>query len=280
MSYKTIVVHLDASTQRAQRLEVAFELAEKFDAHLVGLYAPGPSVIPSYALAEIGPAVIELDGRNRKLAAQAAQERFREVSARHRAVKCEWRSSNGDAITAACLSARYADLVIAGQPQPQDTETGGMPAGFAADLILSARRPVLFVPYAGRFPLVGQRVLVAWNASPEAARALSEAMPILSGASHVEVIAFDPDGLGADHGDVPGADIGLFVARHGIKVTVHQQTGTGLNVGLQLLSHAADYAADLIVMGAYGHSRLREWILGGATRTLFESMTVPVLMSH
>ena len=96
----------------------------------------------------------------------------------------------------------------------------------------------------------------------------------------MEVAAFDPDAFDSHHGDVPGADIGLFLARHGIKVTVSQQTGTDLDVGLQLLSHAADCSADLIVMGAYGHSRLREWILGGVTRTLLEAMTVPVLMSH
>ena len=278
MGYKTIVVQLDASTQRGQRLEVAFEQAGKFDAHLVGLYAPGPPFIPSSALAEVGPVALELDARNRKAAAQAAQESFRQTSARHAAVKSEWRSSEGDAIAAACLSARYADLVIAGQPLSM--ETGGMRAGFAADLVLSVRRPVLFVPYAGRFPTVGKRVLVAWNASPEAARALRDALPILRRASWVEVVAFDPDGFDSHHGDVPGADIGLFLARHGIKVTVSQQTGTDLDVGLQLLSRAADCSADLIVMGAYGHSRLREWILGGVTRTLLETMTVPVLMSH
>jgi nucleotide-binding universal stress UspA family protein len=278
MSYKTIVVHLDAGALRAQTLEVAFEQADRFDAHLVCLYAPGPSVIPSSALAEIGPAAFELDARNRKAAAQAVQESFREISALHPAVKCEWRSSDGDAVAAASLSARYADLVIAGQPQPMGT--GGMPAGFGADLVLSVRRPVLFVPYAGRFPSVGKRVLVAWNASPEAARALRDALPILERASRVEVTAFDPDAFDSHHGDIPGADIGLFLARHGIKVTVSQQTGTDLDVGLQLLSHAADCSADLIVMGAYGHSRLREWILGGVTRTLLEAMTVPVLMSH
>jgi len=276
MGYKTIVAHLDASKHRSQRLHVAFEQAGKFDAHLVALYAPGPPYIPSSALAEIGPLALELDARNRAAAEVAAQESFREFSARHPAVKCEWRSSNGDAIAAASLSARYADVIIAAQPE--SVETGGMPVEFAADLVLSARRPVLFVPYAGNFPSVGKRVLVAWNSSPEAARALRDALPILKRASWVEVTAFDP--VGSHHGEVPCADVSLFLARHGIKVNASQQSGTDLEVGLQLLSRAADCAADLIVMGAYGHSRLREWILGGVTRTLLESMTVPVLMSH
>ena len=280
MGYKTIVLHLDASRQRRQCLEVAFEQAGRFDAHLVGLYAPGPPFVPSPALGEIGPTALEFETRNRKAAAQAAQEAFREASARHPAVKCEWRASNGDAVAAACLSARYADLFIAGQPQFRDADAGVIAPVFAADVLLTSGRPVLFVPYAGTFPKVGHRVLIAWNASPEAARAVSDALPILKGASRVEVTAFDPDSLNSHHGDVPGADIGLFLARHGIKVSVTQQTGSGLDVGLQLLSRAADQSADLIVMGAYGHSRLREWILGGATQTLLESMTVPVLMSH
>lgn len=280
MSYKTLVALVDNGAPRAQRLEVAFELAGRHDAHLVGLYAPGPPVIPSSALAEIGPAAMEAISRNRNRATEAARELFREASARHPAIKCEWRVSHGDAIAAACLSARYADLVIAGQPQFRDEGATGLPPAYAADLVLSAGRPVLFVPYAGRFPAIGKRVLVAWNASPEAARAVTDAIPMLKGAAEVEVVAFDPDGFAAHHGEVPGADIALFLARHGVKVTVSQQAGAGMEVGLQLLSRAADRGSDLIVMGGYGHSRLREWVLGGATRTLLETMTVPVLMSH
>lgn len=280
MDYKTIVVHLDAGGLCAQRLQIAFEQAGRFDAHLVALYAPGPVAIPSAAMAEIGPTAMQIIGRNRQDAEQAAHELFRQASARHGAVKCEWRVSNGDALAAVRLSARYADLLIAGQPEREDAGNGGMPVTFAADVVLSACRPVLFVPYAGRFPAIGKRVLVAWNASPEAARALSDALPILRLADQVEVTAFDPGDTDAHHGEVPGADIALYLARHGIKVTASQQAGTGLDVGLQLLSRAADQSADLIVMGAYGHSRLREWMLGGATRTLLETMTVPVLMSH
>ncbi len=280
MGYKTMLLHLDANTHREERLDLAFEQAEKFDAHLVGLYAPGPVPIPAYALAEAGQEVVELLRRRRAEAAQSAKNAFEAASARRRAVKCEWRVAPGDAVAAVCLSARYADLVIAGQPHRDNEEAGATNAQFAGDLSLYAGRPVLFVPYAGSFPAVGKRMLVAWNASRESARALSDAMPFLKRASYVDVVSLDTDAIGSQHGEDPGADIGLLLARHGIKVTVSQQSSSDIGVGEQLLSRASDFDADLIVMGAYGHSRLRERILGGATRTLLEAMTVPVLMSH
>jgi nucleotide-binding universal stress UspA family protein len=139
---------------------------------------------------------------------------------------------------------------------------------------------VLLVPYAGRFPAVGRKVLIAWNAGREAARAVVDALPLLARASTVHVVSFNPEKGGADHGAVPGADIAQFLVRHGIKVVVHRQNNGGVDVGNQILSRAADLEIDLIVMGAYGHARMREMVLGGVTRTLLETMTVPVLMSH
>jgi nucleotide-binding universal stress UspA family protein len=167
--------------------------------------------------------------------------------------------------------------VVAGQPTDQDT---GDLRGLADELALSAGRPVLFVPYAGRFPSLGKRVLVAWDTGREAARAVSDALPLLQRAESVEVTAFDPERGRRGHGQEPGADVGLYLARHGIKVQAARQSGAGFEVGAQILSRAADQGADLIVMGAYGHSRMRELVLGGVTRTILESMTVPVLMSH
>ena len=230
MSYKTILLHLDAAADREELINVAFEQAEKFGAHLVCLYAPGPVPIPAYALAVAGPIVTELVQRRRGEAAQAVKNAFEAASARHRAVKCEWRMNDGDAVAAPCLSARYADLVIAGQPRPREEETGLLDAQFAADLVLSAGRPVLVVPYAGHFPAVGKRILVAWNAGREAVRALSDALPFLRRASYVDVVSLDPESNASQHGDVPGADIGLLLTRHGVKVTVSQQSGSGIGV--------------------------------------------------
>jgi nucleotide-binding universal stress UspA family protein len=277
MSYKTILVHLDAGKRVAERLAIANQLADTFDAHLTGLFALSAPRIPSYALAEAGPVVVEAEARYRAEATRNAEAAFRAATAQS-VRSTEFRGTTRDALAAAQLSARYADLVIAGQPEPEDS--AGVASDFAEELVLSAGRPVLLIPYAGHFPEVGRRVLVAWNAGREAARAVTDALPLLARASIVQVVAFDPRKGGADHGDIPGADIALLLARHGVKVSIAQQQSKEVDVGNQILSRAADMQSDLIVMGAYGHSRLRELVLGGVTRTLLDTMTVPVLMSH
>jgi nucleotide-binding universal stress UspA family protein len=277
MTYKTILVHLDSPPRSAEWLAFAFGVAAQFQAHLVGLYAPGARRIPAYALVEAGPVLRDLVEQRRVENTRLAEKQFRDAAARHGDAGAEWRAADADAAAAVRLSARYADLVIAAQPEPQ----GEPGARFLADEIaLSAGRPVLFVPYAGRFAAAGKRVLIAWDGGHEAARAVSDALPLLGSAKAVEVAVFDPERGLVNHGEQPGADIGLYLARHGVKVTVHRQSGAGFDVGAQILSRAADTSADLIVMGAYGHSRLRELVLGGVTRTILESMTVPVLMSH
>jgi len=277
MNYKTILVHLDAGKRVPERVAIAKRLAETFEAQLTGLFAISAPRVPSYALAEAGPVVIEAEARYRAEAAHAAEAAFKAATAQM-ARSAEFRGTLRDALAATQLSARYADLVVAGQPEPEGNT--GVAPDFAEELVLSAGRPVLFVPYAGRFPEIGRRVLVAWNAGREAARAVSDALPLLARASIVQVVAFDPRKGGADHGDIPGADVALLLARHGVKVSVAQQQSEDVDVGNQILSRAADMQSDLIVMGAYGHSRLRELVLGGVTRTLLDTMTVPVLMSH
>lgn len=279
-SYRTIVVHLDAARRHPQTLDVALSLADRFDAHLVGLFAPGQVRVPVPAIGEGASVLRDIEeGRRRAALAVQAEGEFRQATGCRGSGAAEWRDLPGDPLYAVQLSARYADLIVAGQPDP-DIDDDEALSGFAGDMVLFAGRPVLFVPYAGRFQKLGTRVLVAWNASREAARAVRDALPLLERAKRVDVVAFDPQGGGADHGERPGADIALYLARHGVKASAAEQHGSGIEIGAQILSRAADMDADLIVMGAYGHSRLRERVLGGATRTLLESMTVPVLMSH
>jgi nucleotide-binding universal stress UspA family protein len=277
MSFKTILVHLDYRARSSERLSLAFGLAQRFDAHLVGLFAPGTAKLPSYAQAEGGPLLRELLDKRRGEILREAQSAFARIAQRNGKDRAEWRASESDPAAAMRLSARYADLIVAGQPEEGDE---GDLRGLADDLALSAGRPVLFVPYAGKFETVGKRVLVAWDGGREAARAVSDALPFLKAADAVEVAVFDPESGGRRHGAEPGADIGLYLARHGVKVQVARQSGAGFEVGSQILSRAADTGADLIVMGAYGHARVRELMLGGVTRTMMEAMTVPVLMSH
>ena len=269
MTYKTILVHLDEKPRRSERLQLAFELGASFDAHVVGLFALGAARIPSYALAEAGPLVLEIEARQRAEFARAAERDFRE--AERRARPAEWRLSLDEAASALRVGARHADLVILGQPEPPQALERAM----VEEVILDAGRPVLIVPYAGRFPDAGKRILVAWNGTREAARAVGDALPLLRRAQSVEAVTFD-----GPQAEIPSVDIAHYLARHGVKAAASRQRAPGLDIGAQILSRAADNDADLIVMGAYGHSRLRELALGGATRTILEAMTVPVLMSH
>ena len=278
MSYKTIVVHVDAGARRSERLGLACELAARYDAHLIGLFALEDMRVP-YAFGGTAGALLLMEERWRKEVAAEAKREFETLSARN-GVKAEWRGSTRNAVAALALNARYADLVIIGQHERgASTDDERLPGYFVEETVLTAGRPVLVVPYVGRYSSIGARVLIAWNASREAARAVTDALPLLQAAKAVEVVAFDPSEAGADHGQQPGADIALYLARHGVKATAARQSAR-IDAGAQILSYASDFGADLIVMGAYGHSRVRELVLGGATRTVLESMTVPVLMAH
>jgi len=196
-----------------------------------------------------------------------------------RRLSAEWREIPEGADADPALHARYADLAIFGQLDPERAETE--PTRQRPEHVaIASGRPVLIVPYAGRFDNVGRRVLIAWSATREAARAVADAMPLLVSAELVTVLTVDPrEGVGG-HGELPGADIALHLARHGVKAQIERTVSAGLPVGEVLLSRLADLGADLLVMGAYGHSRAREVLFGGATRSVLRSMTVPVLMSH
>jgi nucleotide-binding universal stress UspA family protein len=274
--YKTILVHLDAGRTGERRLQFASDIARRCDARLACLFALDAVSQPSAAF-EARHILREVQERAR--AEMLAQGRRSYDAGLRRAgyENAEWRETAADALGAVALHARYADLVVIGQQEP-DAPSGVGPA-FQRDIPLAAGRPVLVVPYAFEQRGVADRVLVAWNASREAARAVSDALPLLRRAREVHVLAVNAGATPDGHGEEPGADVGLFLARHGLKVTVASMD-TDIDVGAFLLSRAFDLQADLIVSGAWGHSRLREMALGGVTRTLLASSPVPVLMSH
>jgi nucleotide-binding universal stress UspA family protein len=276
VSYKTIVVHLDASKRRRTRLDLACTLARKYAAHLIGLFALPTEPPP---LAPEPPGVLYIDWLNaRRLAAEEAAQEFAErMRERQYTAKSEWHAALSDGFEVTQFYARHADLLVAGQPDP---EGGGVPASFSHDLVMTAGRPVLYVPFAGHFEDCGSRVLVAWNASREAARAVMDALPFLRAADGVEVVTFEADQAPGRTAGEPLPDMGPYLLRHGAKARAITLPIAGIDVGSAILSRAADDGADLLVMGAYSHSRVRELVLGGATRTVFKSMTVPTLMSH
>lgn len=276
MSYKTVLVHVNGGRRYEVRLAMAAQLARTFDAHLVGLYAESEFEMPAHGVALAGSDFQENLLRARRESVAASERAFRSYVARNGDLRSEWRSSTMDVVDAVALHGRYADLIVIGQASGDDGSN--LRQDFPEMLLMVAGRPLLIVPYAGRFSTVGERILVCWSATRESTRAVTDALPFLRLAREVHVATFNPK-RGA-HGDVPGADIGLYLARHGVKVEVSEYRTKDSDVGSQILSRAMDIGSDLIVMGGYGHSRVRQLLLGGVSRTMLEAMTVPVLMSH
>ena len=276
MGYKTILVHVDTGKRRRARIDLACTLAQRFGAHLVGMFAVETQ--PAPIAPEAAPLIVEDLLRHRRAAAeQAGREFIERTRSRDLAARSDWYAAHGDGFPALLAYARHADLVVAGQPDP---EGDGVPAWFSQDLVMQVGRPVLYVPFAERFDDCGAKALVPWNLSREAARAMHDGLPFLDSARAVEVVTFDPEKLSRPIGITPAPDMRAYLARHGVNARVSEQPSGGIDIGSAILSRAADTGADLIVAGAYSHSRARELILGGATRELFKSMTVPTLMSH
>jgi nucleotide-binding universal stress UspA family protein len=282
MALNDILVHLDPTPRCAARLELAAALASRHGAHLTGLHVIDiPSANYFYGAAmpfvPTNPEdIIERMRAEANAAAKPIETAFRDCLSRN-GLQGEWRLVEGNPPAMVALHARYADLCVVGQPNPYEPQDADP---VTVTTVMTAGRPVLAIPFAGAFPTVGERVLVAWNASREAARAVNDALPLLAGAKQVTVLAINPQRGVGGHGEVPAADIALHLARHGLKAEAAHTVAKDISDGEALLSYAADVGADLIVAGAYGHSRARELVFGGVTRTLISEMTAPVLLSH
>jgi nucleotide-binding universal stress UspA family protein len=279
MSYKSIVVQLDTSKRTHSRLEYALRLAKQFDAHLSGVFlAFTPDPRSFYVMA--GSADYFEAHRVFRQERHDALERIFHAELLRAGVSGQWIDHNESASEAMPRYVRCADLVVAGQDDQND------PEAFIADhfqetLVMSAGRPVLFMPYAGEFPTVGKNVVVAWNGSREATRAVHDALPLLQRAKQTTIVTLNGLHNEPRGSRIPGADIALVLARHGVKAEVTATDGVdNVPLGDMLLSRVSQSGADLVVMGAYGHSRWQELVMGGATRSMLQSMTVPVLMSH
>lgn len=277
MTYKHIIVHIDNRKSCAARLELAITLARRFDAHLTGLYVDLGLMLPAFVDAPMPGQLLESLEQDRQTQVTEARERFNR-GAKQAGVRGEWRVAKGSIADSISLHARYADLLIVGQDDEASQRMGL--SGLPDAMVLDCARPVLIVPYIGAPTTFGKRVLVAWNGSREAVRAVNDALPFLQGAEKVQVLSVNPRDSERTDVDLPGADICLHLARHGVKAEAQQVTASDIDVGNVLLSSAADNQIDLIVMGAYGHSRFRELVLGGATKELLKHMTVPILMAH
>jgi nucleotide-binding universal stress UspA family protein len=277
MGYKTILVHSDASRGSSVRLKIARDLADRFEAHAIGLHVRQAFQGPGFV--DAGPAI---DSLYRAYEAglrvdETAAARAFEEAVGHKGYSSEWRVADGYVGQIIVRHARYADLVVLGQADP-DAGPSAPPSDLVEEVVMTGERPVLIVPFIGVAKPPGKTVLLCWNDTREATRAATAALPILKAADRTIVLIIDPPH--AEEPQEPGADVAGWLARHGVKVTVQRDTAADTDVGGVILSRAADHDVDLIVMGIYGHSRLRERVLGGVSRTLLSSMTVPLLVAH
>jgi nucleotide-binding universal stress UspA family protein len=277
MTIKSILVHLAPECRNTACLDAAAHLARRHGSHVSALFTfpPPPRIFPGY---EQGGASLAAILQEQIDSAEATAARCRadfETRMRTDGVGSEWHEDRGDPRKATLLHARYADLVVLAQPEAS-FPSGPITLGWPADVVTSSGVPTLLVPHAGDFPEFGRRAVVAWNGSREAVRAIHDALPLLTESERTYVFTVNPD----NDGHLPGAEMATFLARHGVRAESRHTVARDIDSGDAILNVAADVGADLLVMGAYGHSRMREWVLGGATRLVLEHMTVPVLMSH
>jgi len=257
--------------------DFAISVADAFEAHVLGVAFVYDPVIPGSVMGGIPPEFIESQRRESEKKVQQAIARFEQVAKRV-GVAYETRTLNASIAGAADRLghlARRFDLAIVGQPERERAAAAEV---VDEGVLFDSGRPVIFVPYIQKSGLKLDRVMLCWDGSRAATRAINDAMPFLEKAKQVELVIVSSKAGKAN--ELTGADMGQHLARHGLKVEVKRITSPDIDVTSTILSYAADSSADMIVMGGYGHSRLREFILGGVTRGLLETMTVPTLMSH
>jgi nucleotide-binding universal stress UspA family protein len=277
---KDIVVNLSLREGGKSTGDYAVSVASALEAHIAGIAFVYDLNIPTSELGYNPRGVLDVADalrRDNEAAAKAAIERFAAATARA-GVLAEPRMLSAATASAGDQFSRIArrfDLAIVGQTEP---EGGAVEAIISENTLFDSGRPVIVVPYIHKAPFKLDRIMVCWDGSRPAARAIADAMPLLERAGSIEVVIIANERGKQD--EIEGADMGQHLARHGLKVEVKRITRDNLDVANVLLSHSADSDANLIVMGGYGHSRLREFVLGGVTRTILHSMMVPVLMSH
>lgn len=276
MPYKTIVVHLNDERRVAGLIDVAMLIGQKSDAHIIAVYVMPP--VPTYGPTAFGAGYVQAGLKAFRDEAERVHKAFEDAS-RGRPIVPEWRLVEpGEKTVADCIvdHGRYADLIIVAQRDRSFDFSSVLDV--PERIIVESGRPVLVVPNAGHFSEIGKRVSVAWTTRREATRAVFDALPLLQEAELVRIVSVNPNQRAA--GDFPGAEIATTLARHGVKCEIATAVSSEIGVGDVLLSGLSDDTSDMLVMGAWGHSRMRELVFGGATRHILEHMTVPVLMSH
>jgi nucleotide-binding universal stress UspA family protein len=283
MALKDILVHLDSDPRSATRLGIAADLAIRHGAFLTGVFVLDvPNTDYFYGaglpMAGLGPdQLFDVMTAEARAAAEPIEANFQQVL-RMNNLHGKWNLIEGHTPAVLSADARYADLLVVGQPDdPRRQDHRGRLTVETA--LMTSGRPLLTIPFAGDFPTLTDHVLVAWNASREATRAVHDALPLLVDAKQVTILAVNPRAP-IDDDDGPHTDLATHLSRHGVRAETTRTVAEDISDGEALLSYASDISATMIVAGGYGHSRAREMIFGGVTRTLLAEMTVPVFFSH
>lgn len=284
MSFKTILVNLNHESRVTELVTAAISIARQSEAHVIGLYVMPPIFMPGDVMMPMGSDFFDEQIREHKAQAKRIEARFVELT-RAEPIVAEWRV-HGEAVSSyealaegVIAQSRTADLTIVSQAI--DGTSPPMLADIAERVAIESGRPVLVVPEGWKGTKFGQRITVAWNNSREAARATFDALPFLKQASSIRIVTAARDAVDEDElPEIPAADIAESLARHGLKIDIATASPSGRNAAPELLADMQANGSDMLVMGAYGHARLWEFILGGTTRGILKTMTVPVLMSH
>jgi len=280
MSLKNLLVYVDDKPSCVKRLDAAITLAKAFEAHLTALTLIAEPHVPPALGVHIPAEVLSSQREAAEQRAKALLEKVRQqgdqaglsIELRH-----EWVMLD-DFASAFARQARHVDLTIVGQSDPDEGDVDAELIAEAA--FMQSGRPTLLIPYIGAKALPPKRIVIAWDGSRESARAVGDAMPLMTRAESVTVLVVDPDSLKGHVGEQPGADLATHLARHGVKAEVVTAASGGLGVGDVIIGQATDMGAEMVVMGGYGHSRLRELVLGGATQSILDHMPIPTFLAH
>lgn len=274
MTIKTILLHLSNDSQLDARIEAALGLAAENNAHVIGLYTIAQVTVPTSFMGYVPPEFIEQSRKSEEENAAKAKARFESLAAK---VDCSIEVAIEEGYAPDLLNehALSVDLVIVGQGDPE-AENNAQTRYIAEEIVVSSPRPVLIIPFAGNYKNFGSHVVVGWNNTRESSRALHDSFPFLEKAEKVTLLrvnATEDETYETEH-------IIAHLKRHGIDANFKSGHWPGISVGDAILDSLVDYSGNMLVLGAYGHSRLREMILGGVTRNILEHMTAPVLFVH
>ena len=270
---KDILLHVADDRRVEERAKIAIRLAQKFDAHITALFTIPQAQVPAYVMGYVPVEVtqrIEQEAEERGRQAQAVfEERCRKEG-----VAAEWRMSRGMPGNAVTLHGRYADMTVLAQPDESESDLPADILELPHDVVMEVGGPVLCVPYAGRFDSMGKTVMIGWNGTREAVRAVRDAMPFLQQAE--KVLVFSVNAEGSHH--YPGADLATHLARHNVRAEATSTVARDIEVGDAILAALSDNSCDMLVMGAYGHSRIRHLLVGSTTTEMIRRAGMPVLI--